>query len=302
MNALSRLLGVATVVDDRARQIEIVPSPEALALLSRWQRLMLWRWATPAYVAAVVIVVAAIPWLVCPLVGFSLIFIPLGIGSRSRRLAALSRAALAAGACGGCGYRIEDRHVAEDGLRVCPECGGAWLANAPTPQAVLVPFTFQRHYRGWYRVIRWGMPTIRDDRGQILPQRVSGKHALTLGSTAAKRGILRLLAASAVIWVGMMVAGFMVFVTYPEWFSRFSLAGMAVTLVGMVAIGVSTAWSLQVGRGDALAVAACPACGTDLGESPPEADGCVKCASCWAAWRAAEVRWPVEVPAREPSL
>ncbi len=299
MSTLRRLLGVATVVDDRAQHIEIAPSSETLALLGRWQRLMLWRWAMPAYVVLVVMVVAAIPWLVCPLVGFSLIFIPLGIGSRSRRLAALSRAALAAGACGGCGYRIEDRHVAEDGLRVCPECGGAWLANAPAPHDVLVPFTFQRHYRGWYRVIRWGMPTIRDDRGQILPQRVSGTHALMLGSRAAKRGIFRMLAASAILWGGLVVAGFMVFVTYPEWFSTFSFAGMAVTLLGMLAIGAWTASNLQIGRADALEVAACPACGTDLGESPTEADGCAKCASCWAAWRAAEVRRPVEAPARD---
>ncbi len=300
MSTLRRILGVATVVDDRARPIEILPSPEMLALLSRWQRLMLWRWAMPAYVVLVVLVLIPLPWLICPLVGVSLVFMPLGIGSRSRRLAALSRAALAAGACGGCGYRIEDRHVAKDGLRVCPECGGAWLANAPTPQDVLVPFTFQRHYRGWYRVIRWGMPTIRDDRGQILPQRVTGPWAPMLDARAARRAGSQVTLAAALLWAGVALACVVLISIFGQYAALpVGVVGMIVIAVGTVAIGILYARALQIGRRDALGVCACPACGTDLSNSSTESDGCAKCPSCWAAWRATDIQRPMAPPPQE---
>ena len=43
-----------------------------------------------------------------------------------RRAGAISRAAVRAGLCGGCGYLLEALEATGDGCVVCPECGAAW--------------------------------------------------------------------------------------------------------------------------------------------------------------------------------
>lgn len=48
-----------------------------------------------------------------------------------RRAGAISRAAIAAGLCGACGYPLDSLEPEADGCAVCPECGAAWRRRGP---------------------------------------------------------------------------------------------------------------------------------------------------------------------------
>ena len=299
---LRRLIfGTATVVDDRAQRVEIVTSAEMLVPLGWWGRLLLWRWLGPSLLIAVVGVGVVIP-VVFLAGGWFIVLVGLfSIGSRERRMAALSRGALAAGLCGACGYRIEDRHLDADGCRVCPECGGAWIANAPPPSPDQAAVLFRQHFIAWYSCIMVGSSTTRDDRGIIMPRRSRSDpaecrelHALGIRGLAGSAGPTVLGTHRDKVGLRLFLGGLFAAVAM---LYLLPLAGAAVARFGaLAALGAmgTGAWiylrgNVGLDRAGVLRASLCPACTQPISGARPEADGCAKCPSCWAAWRATEI-------------
>jgi hypothetical protein len=313
---LRRLIfGTATVVDDRAQRVEIVTSAEMLAPLTTLQRILLWRWLGPAFFLAIAISAFAAPevvlallfmlWWLIPVVVFLL------IGSRNRRLLALSRGALAAGLCGACGYRIEDQHTAADGKRVCPECGGAWMANAPPPPPDEAAVIFRRHYALWYGRTMVGSPTIRDDRGCLMPRMARNQpeeaatlHALGIRGLAYSSGPTAVWVKRTVVGIVMLLLALFVLAGISEFGPRWSWTAISVTLslaALLAGAGAFLIWRthFSLDRAGILRAGLCPACTQPISGATPEADGCVKCPSCWAAWRATDIQRPMAPPPQE---
>ncbi len=314
---LRRLIfGTATVVDDRAQRVEIVTSAEMLAPLTPFQRLVLWRWLGPALLLALVVsffvapeVMLALSLILCWLPPIVVLLL---IGSRRRRLLALSRGALAAGLCGGCAYRIEEQHAEPDGKRVCPECGGAWIANAPPPPPAEADVVFRRHYAMWYGRTMLGSPTIRDDRGCIMPRVARSQpeeaailHELQIRGLAYSSGPASAWVPPTVAGIVMLGLAIIALVVLYEFGPRWTWTTVAV-LLALVALLAGAAalllWRTHYGldRAGILRAGLCPACTLPISPDSPEADGCVKCPSCWAAWRATEVGTTPSTLRREP--
>jgi hypothetical protein len=314
---LRRLIfGTASVVDDRAQRVEIVTSAEMLAPLTPFQRLVLWRWLGPTLVLVLVVSFFVAPevmialmfmmWWVPPLVAFLL------IGSRRRRLLALPRGALAAGLCGGCAYRIEEQHAEPDGKRVCPECGGAWIANAPPPPPAEAAAIFRRHYVLWYGRTMLGSPTIRDHRGGIMPRMtrvdpasVAELRSLQIRGLAGSHGSSPLSENRTRSGIALMVLAFFVFGFAVNFASDLSGTVLLGGLLLPVVLGLAGAWLVKGGSFEldhvaVLRAGLCPACTHPISGATPEVDGCAKCPSCWAAWRATDIGTTPSTLRREP--
>ncbi len=311
MSTLRRLLGVATVVDDRAQRVEIVTSAEMLAPLTPLQRVLLWRWLSPVVVLAVLATLVAVPEIAGPLV---MVFPIVGffvIGSRERKLAALSRGALAAGLCGGCGYRIDDQHLQADQRRVCPECGGAWVANAAPPPPAEADVLFRRNFAAWYSRTRVGTLAVRDHRGMIMPclERTDPEerrqiHAICTHGQTRVHGFFVGPGSRRTVGVLLGVSGTLVVAVQFDSTPSGSLFGFLVFLFGLLMVGAGCVlhWSGRdlAGRVAILRAGLCPACTLPISGATPEADGCVKCPSCWAAWRATDIGTTPSTLRREP--
>jgi len=69
-------------------------------------------------------------------IGLSLVLACIGGWRRYLRETVL--AIVDAGECPACGYDLRDRDRRDDALTVCPECGGAWNFNPPSPPHTVI--------------------------------------------------------------------------------------------------------------------------------------------------------------------
>jgi len=232
--------------------------------------------------------------------------------ARRRHAGRIVESVLRIGRCPGCGYRLENLAEEEDGAVVCPECAAAWkkarvlFATLPAEEVLRpshsssdMPPVGQAWLRGWTR-----MPTIVDDRDRsvplvhlslktvdpsVNPVRVQAARALLLKHSLVDRiGCAGVLVAFAVFYGVSQLWSLSARGT--GWFHLVGLLAV-VLLVPVWVMGAWRIWSGRtwVGQKTALNILKetwiCPSCAGNLALQKADADGCVVCPKCFAAWK-----------------
>lgn len=224
----------------------------------------------------------------------------------------LSSSALAEGFCGSCGYSLRSTPVAEDGCMECPECGAAWKPgriSRPHWDSGLPPIDEKV---GFLEMVIFLTPsreflTVADDRGRYVRsldrwmRLLSKERREKLGEPTvreirrrlAKIGIVRRVVSTVIACVAILL---------PVFVLRYVGGGKVPEVVQLVvALSCGLMLILFIWQGfrgskgcrparvvrELTAMGLCGACGDQLAGREVEADGCVVCPSCRAAWRTA---------------
>ncbi len=230
---------------------------------------------------------------------------------RARERAA--RTILAEGRCPCCLYKLVEVVPQEDGAVQCPECGAAWLASrvgslrstgganeraATRPRPWALRLTGAGHYPitedAHQRLVR-----LVDVRLTSLTRALGPQRGREVWKRAKKKYRTLAICFSAFTCL-INIPAFLFLTCMPT--ARFA-SGITLSLVrvGTMGIGVLFAlimlgmcWRSLTGRWQfsARAVACtlvqegvCASCAASIAELSPQADGCVTCAACGAAWK-----------------
>jgi hypothetical protein len=232
--------------------------------------------------------------------------------SRHRYSNRTAESILRIGRCPSCGYRLGGAPVDDDGLIVCPECASAWkqervgasrVSAADIPAGADVPGDMAPV--SWRLKLMWTrLPTIVDDRDRSmsltdprlprLEASVGAVRAADVRRTMSERVGLRKQGWGCAVVLGIVLAAspsIFAFTLTTSSLPRIMACWMAVFWT----FGLTRAlYRLAKGKSRVLAKptkiillehAVCPSCAADLSGCVPEADGCVVCASCRAAWK-----------------
>lgn len=232
--------------------------------------------------------------------------------SRHRYSNRTAESILRIGRCPSCGYRLGGTPADDDGVIVCPECASAWkrervgtskvnAADIPTRADApgdMAPIS-------WPLKLMWArLPTIVDDRDRSmsltdprlpsLETTIGAARAADVRRSMSERLGLRKRGWGCVVVLGIILAAspsILVFTLTASSFARIVACVMAVFWTFSL---VRVLYRLAKGKSRVLAKPTklflvehnvCPSCGADLSVCAPEADGCVVCAACRAAWK-----------------
>jgi len=193
--------------------------------------------------------------------------------------------------CASCAYTIADVTPEQDGCRVCRECGAAWKHVPLCPHDV-----------GCLT------PSMADDRGRRvrIARLICWDVSKYCGADLTKSGLRNLQRASFLrSWAGILLATWagvalvlFVLLLGSRWYLEFGIIQrLLLAVVYFLAAGVLVPASiLRWSRGlDArlirsvfLRVQRCPSCRSNIREVEIDADRCVVCTECGAAWRLKE--------------
>ncbi len=237
--------------------------------------------------------------------------------SRRRFANRTAESILRIGRCPSCGYRLAGTPEDAEGLVTCPECASGWkptrvgvsavskadIPARPDTPGDMAPVSWSLK-RMWVR-----LPTIVDDRDRSmsltdprlprLEATVGAVRAADVRLAMSKR--LRLLKQG---WGALTLVGVAIMCAPALFMTMGARFGAGRWVIGYMAVfwGYTAARMLyRLAKGTSRLLAkptllilvehrVCPACAADLKSCEPEADGCVVCGACRAAWKLQESR------------
>lgn len=217
--------------------------------------------------------------------------------------------------CAACGYPLANLPPQEDGCTPCPECSAAWRLTPPPRQyGVIAPLPALEEPRSplhaalqWWRRLT-SFPDARGTRWPIgAPAAVLAARLSPAARAGRSAGTLLL-----VVFFVLLVPGFLAATT------TLLLAPLVATeapsgwLVSPLRWGAALPFGLVLGLTmglrhhrrrlpahlrECLASGLCAVCGHPLEDRAPDADGCIDCPDCGAAWRTDQIEQAADLPA-----
>lgn len=222
------------------------------------------------------------------------------------------RIMLEEGFCACCGYNLHGVPIAEGEMLVCPECGASWkrsrvvrsepVASAKQNQgnaavsfmdATSGGFSTWRSNDSRGAAIELVQPRLRRELKNALDDDHRDRLLAARKQIAPNGRTLRILIGCLLIAIGVIGTWTFMQTATPgvPWIVR--LAPLLLSLLGVAALRANFLYSPARVRWAMLQQHLCPCCTGFLDGLVPEADGCVVCDTCRAAWR---VSPPTERP------